>query len=78
MDLQDLLLGAGRERLVVLTKADKVGRGKRAQMKQQVQRKLALHIPLMAVSVRTGEGRRELLGSIDSMVSRWRDRKSVV
>ena len=74
-DLQDLLLGAGRERLVVLTKADKVGRGKRAQMKQQVQRQLALHIPPMAVSVRTGEGRRELLGSIDSMVSRWRDQQ---
>jgi GTP-binding protein len=75
MDLQDLLLGAGRERLVVLTKADKVGRGKRAQMKQQVQRKLALHIPPMAVSVRTGEGRRELLGSIDGMVTRWRDQQ---
>lgn len=75
MDLQDLLLGAGRERLVVLTKADKVGRGKRAQMKQQVQRKLALHIPPMAVSVRTGEGRRELLGSIDDMVIRWRDQQ---
>ena len=74
-DLQDLLLGAGRERLVVLTKADKVGRGKRAQMKQQVQRQLALHVPPMAVSVRTGEGRRELLGNIDSMVSRWREQQ---
>jgi GTP-binding protein len=74
-DLQDLLLGAGRERLVVLTKADKVGRGKSAQMKQQVQRQLSLHIPPLAVSVRTGEGRRELLGSIDSMVNRWRDQQ---
>jgi GTP-binding protein len=75
LELQDLLLGAGRERLVVLTKADKVGRGKRAEMKQQVQRQLALHVPPLAVSVRTGEGRRELLGNIDSMVNRWRDQQ---
>lgn len=74
-DLQDLLLGAGRERLVVLTKADKVGRGARAQMRQKIQRQLALHIPPMVVSVRTNEGRRELLRSIDSMVSRWREQQ---
>ena len=74
-DLHDLLTGAGRERLVVLTKADKVGRGKRARMQQQVQLQLASHIPPMVVSVRTGEGRRELLGSIESMVSRWREQQ---
>ena len=74
-DLQDLLLTTGLERLVVLTKADKVGRGKRAQMQHGVQRELGLHIPPMAVSVRTGEGRRELLKSIDDMVSRWREQQ---
>ncbi|RKZ99881.1 MAG: YihA family ribosome biogenesis GTP-binding protein [Gammaproteobacteria bacterium] len=74
-DLQDLLLTTGLERLLVLTKADKVGRGKRAQMQHSVQRELGLHIPPMAVSVRTGEGRRELLKSIDDMVSRWREQQ---
>ena len=74
-DLQNLLLTTNRERLVVLTKADKIGRGKRAQMQHSVQRELGLHIPPMAVSVRTGEGRRELLKSIDDMVSRWREQQ---
>ncbi len=74
-ELQNLLLTTNRERLVVLTKADKVGRGQRARMQQAVQRELGLHIPPMAVSVRTGEGRRELLRSIDDMVSRWREQQ---
>jgi GTP-binding protein len=74
-DLQNLLLTKGLERLVVLTKADKVGRGQRARMQHVVQRELGLHIPPMAVSVRTGEGRRELLKSIDDMVSRWREQQ---
>jgi GTP-binding protein len=71
-DLQDLLLASDRDRQVVLTKADKIGRGQRARMRQTVQRELALHVPPLAVSVRTGEGRRELLGSIEDMVIRWR------
>ena len=74
-DLQELLLGSGCERVVVLTKADKVGRGQRAKMQQAVQRELALHVPPMAVSVRTGEGRHEVLNSIDDMVSMWRERQ---
>ena len=74
-DLQELLLGSGCERVVVLTKADKVGRGQRAKMQQAVQRELALHVPPLAVSVRTGEGRREVLKSIDDMVSMWRERQ---
>jgi GTP-binding protein len=74
-DLQELLLAGGRERLVVLTKADKVGRGQQAKMRFEVQRELALHVPPMVVSVRTGEGRRELLNCIDDMVSSWRQRQ---
>jgi GTP-binding protein len=74
-DLQNLLLTTDLERLVVLTKADKVGRGQRARMQHAVQRELGLHIPPLAVSVRTGEGRRELLRSIDDMVSRWREQQ---
>lgn len=74
-DLQELLVATGCNRVVVLTKADKVGRGQRAQMRQAVQRELGLHVPPMAVSVRTGEGRREVLNSIDDMVSVWRERQ---
>ncbi len=71
-DLQELLLASDRERQVVLTKADKVGRGQRARMQQTVQRELALDLPPLAVSVRTGEGRRDLLAGINDMVNRWR------
>ena len=71
-DLQELLLASGLDRQVVLTKADKVGRGHRTRMQQTVQRELALHLPPLAVSVRTGEGRRELLAAINEMVHRWR------
>jgi len=71
-DLQELLLASDRERQVVLTKADKVGRGQRGRMQQTVQRELALHLPPLAVSVRTGEGRRDLLAGINDMVIRWR------
>ena len=65
-------MASDRERQVVLTKADKVGRGQRARMQQTVQRELGLHVPPLAVSVRTGEGRRELLAGINDMVNRWR------
>ncbi len=74
-DLQELLAGTGLRQLVVLTKADKVGRGHRAQMQQRVQRELGLHVPPMAVSVRTGEGRRDLLNNIDDLVGRWREQQ---
>jgi GTP-binding protein len=74
-DLQNLLLTTDLEPLVVLTKADKVGRGQRTRMQHAVQRELGLHKPPLAVSVRTGEGRRELLRSIDDMVSRWREQQ---
>jgi GTP-binding protein len=72
LDLQDLLLGVGRERLVVLTKADKVKRGHRTQMQREVQQRLGLPTPPMVASVKTGEGRRELIQKIDEFVSLWR------
>jgi len=74
-DLQELLLASDRDRQLVLTKADKVGRGQQAKMRLGVQRELALHVPPMIVSVRTGEGRRELVQGIDGMVSSWRQRQ---
>jgi GTP-binding protein len=72
LDLQELLLEIGRERLVVLTKADKVKRGQRTKMQREVQHRLGLATPPMAVSVKTGEGRRELIQKIDELVSLWR------
>jgi GTP-binding protein len=72
-ELQQFLLETGVVRQVVLTKADKVGRGQRAAMQQRIQRELGLHVPPLAVSVRSGEGRKDLLRSVHEMLERWRE-----
>ncbi|MGD9253643.1 MAG: ribosome biogenesis GTP-binding protein YihA/YsxC, partial [Holophagae bacterium] len=72
-ELQQFLLETGVVRQVVLTKADKVGRGQRAAMQQRIQRELGLHVPPLAVSVRSGEGRKDLLRSVHEMLGRWRE-----
>jgi len=74
LGLQEMLLANGRERLVVLTKADKINRGKRAGMQFRVQKELGLARPPAVVSVKTGEGRKELLRSLDELVEMWRSR----
>ncbi len=76
LDLQEMLSSAGRERVVVLTKADKLSRGQRATMQREVQQRLDLAALPLAVSVNAGEGRRELLAEIDGLVSAWRGRQS--
>jgi GTP-binding protein len=76
LGLQELLLAHGRERLVVLTKADKVKKGRRANMQFAVQKQLGLARPPLAVSVTTGEGRIELLRGIDELIDRWRSTRS--
>jgi len=73
-DLQEMLLATGRERIVVLTKADKVGRGERSRRRMEVQRAFALATPPLVVSVKTSDGRRELLGAIGELVTAWRQR----
>jgi GTP-binding protein len=75
LELQQLLLASGLERLVVLTKADKEKRGRRRAMQFQVQRQLGLPTPPMTVSVRTGEGRKELLKQVHRLVIDWRERQ---
>jgi GTP-binding protein len=60
------------ESRVVLTKADKLGRGKGASHRLKVQHELGLPVPPLTVSVRTGEGRSELLDHIGSLASTWR------
>jgi len=74
-ELQALLDAADRRRLVVLTKADKVGRGAREKMRFQVQRELGLARPPLAVSVKTGEGRKELLKGMDELIESWKTRQ---
>ena len=76
LDLQEMLSSAGRERVVVLTKADKLSRGQRATMRREVQQRLDLAALPLAVSVNAGEGRRELLAEINRLVSAWRGRQS--
>lgn len=76
LGLQQLLLAHGRERLVVLTKADKVKRGHRTSMRRAVQQQLGLARPPLVVSVKTGEGRGELLGRIDELIESWKTQRS--
>lgn len=76
LGLQEMLLAHGKERLVVLTKADKVKRGKQKNMQFQVQKELGLARPPLSVSVKTGEGRNDLLRLIDELVDEWRATRS--
>lgn len=75
LDLQELLDESGLGKVVVLTKADKVGRGQRVRMQNEVQQRLGLATRPVAVSVRTGEGRRDVVRQIDELVSQWRHRQ---
>lgn len=71
LDLQQLLKDCRQTPLVVLTKADKIGRSQRNQMQHKVKKQLDLATLPPAVSVRTGEGRQELLGAIGKIVNEW-------
>jgi len=75
LELQEMLLAMGRERLVVLTKADKVGRSHQAKMRRQVQLQLGEPTPPAVVSVRTGTGRKELLEGVGALLQGWRERQ---
>ncbi len=75
MRIQQLLHNANLERVVVLTKTDKLKKGKASAMRFEIQRTLGLAIPPLCVSVRTGQGRRELLEQIDRLVVEWRERQ---
>ncbi len=72
LDLQALLATEGRPRKVVLTKADKLSRGRRATMRHRAREVLGLDHEPLAVSVADGEGRSELLKCIDTLVAGWR------
>jgi len=71
LDLQNILENCGRRRIPVLTKADKVGRGQKSAMQQRVRKELGLPDLPPAVSVKTGEGRNELLSSFQQLIEEW-------
>jgi GTP-binding protein len=60
-----------RPAVVVLTKADKEPRGRRRAMQMKVQRDLGLASAPLAVSVKTGEGRADLLRQIELLATTW-------
>lgn len=74
LELQKVLLEAGRERLVVLTKADKVGRSQRSRMSREIQFQLGTPTPPVVVSVASGEGRKELLDRMEQVLDLWKER----
>ncbi len=72
LELQEMLLAAGRERLVVLTKADKVNRSHRVKMQRDVQFQLGLPRPPVVTSVAKGEGRKLLLEQMEELIDLWK------
>lgn len=75
LELQSFLVESGLDRLVVLTKGDKVGRSKRRQMQDSIQKQLELPARPLVTSVTSGEGRKELLDAIEAMAGLWKDRQ---
>jgi len=73
LELQSFLVASGLNRLVVLTKGDKVGRSKRRQMQDQIQKQLGIPTRPLVTSVTSGEGRRELLDAISVMADSWKE-----
>ena len=76
LDLQNILENCGRRRIPVLTKADKVGRGQKSAMQHRVRKELNLPNLPPAVSVKTGEGRNELLSSFQQLIEEWNSNRS--
>lgn len=63
-DLVRLAREAGREVVVVLTKVDRMGRQDQLQAGRRLTADFGLANPPLAVSSRTGDGRKELLAAI--------------
>lgn len=75
LELQALLRRQGLASIVVLTKADKIGRSRQRQMQYRVQKELELpHLPLVT-SVMAGEGRKALLDAVEASIYSWKTRQ---
>ncbi len=71
-DVTALMLGQHAPYIVALTKADKLSQGERAKNADRVRKLLketfGLEAPVVLTSAKTGRGKDELLGWIDSLV----------
>jgi GTP-binding protein len=76
LDLQHILENYDRRRIPILTKADKVSRGQKSAMQQRVRKELGLPYLPPAVSVKTGEGRNELLSSFQQLTDEWNSNRT--
>jgi len=75
LGLQEALEHFGRHRIVVLTKADKIGKSRRRQMQDRIKKELGLeHRPLIT-SVHSGEGRKALGDEIEAALELWKARQ---
>jgi GTP-binding protein len=72
LELQGMLLELGLDTVVVLTKADKLPRGRRQQRQRELQSELTLPYLPLATSVTAGDGRRELLATVARLADGWR------
>ena len=75
LELQSFLTTSGINRFVVLTKGDKVGRSKRREMQNSIEKQLGLPMRPLVTSVTSGEGRRELLDAIAAMADLWKEQQ---
>ena len=70
LEMLDYLARLGMPTLVVLTKADKLGRQKRVETVREVRERLGLDPEqLLVFSSKTGEGRGELAASVQALVT---------
>jgi GTP-binding protein len=77
MELQALLETAGLDRVVVLTKADKVGRSHCRSMQDAVRKKLGLSSRPLVTSVKSGDGRRDVLLAVAGLAERWKAKQQM-
>ncbi|MFI5165821.1 MAG: ribosome biogenesis GTP-binding protein YihA/YsxC [Thermoanaerobaculales bacterium] len=69
VDLVGFVREAGKQLLVVATKADRLGRDARSKAVPRLTRELGLDRPPLLFSARTGSGRREVLAAIAAAVA---------
>jgi GTP-binding protein len=69
VDLSSFVRSTGKSFTVVLTKADKLGRGALARAAKGAQEELALDDPPLTFSALTGEGKQQILAAIARVVA---------
>jgi GTP-binding protein len=67
VELVRFVKGLGRSLMVVMTKADRLGRGALAGARRRLERELELGEPPLAFSARTGEGKAQVLAALGAV-----------